>query len=150
MVEPLLGIQTLRVFRMGRGNGSIILRKGDTMAKKILIADDQRELVEGMKVRFEKDGYTVVEAFNGEECLEKAKKEIPDLIIMDVSMPQMDGYEAVREIKADKTIKHIPIFMLTGKDQMEDIFRLEGVLEYIIKPFDYEMLSGLIKTLFKD
>jgi len=99
-------------------------------------------------VRFEKDGYQVIEAYNGEECLEKAKKELPDLIIMDVAMPQMDGYEAVREIKRDETIKHVPIFVLTGKDQMEDIFRMEGVQEYIVKPFEYEILLGLIKKLF--
>jgi len=116
--------------------------------KKILIADDQKELVEAMKIRFENDGYEVIEAYNGEECLEKAKKELPDLIIMDVAMPQMDGFEAVREIKGDEVIKHIPIFMLTGKDQMEDIFRMEGVQEYIVKPFDYEALSGLVQKLF--
>ena len=120
------------------------------MAKKILFADDQKELVEAMKVRFEKDGYEVIEAYNGEECLEKAKKELPDLIIMDVAMPKMDGYEAVREIKGDEAIKHIPIFMLTGKDQMEDIFRMEGVQEYIVKPFDYAALSELIQKLFEE
>lgn len=120
------------------------------MAKKILIADDQKTLVEGMKVRFEKDGYVVIEAFNGEECLEKAKKELPDLIIMDVAMPKMDGYEAVREIKGDEVIKNVPIFMLTGKDQMEDIFRMEGVQEYIVKPFDYESLVELVKKQLGD
>ena len=119
------------------------------MAKKILVADDQKELVEAMKIRFESDGYEVVEAYNGEECLEKAKKELPDLIIMDVAMPQMDGYEAVKEIKGDETTKHIPIFMLTGKDQMEDTFRMEGVQEYIIKPFEYKDLSDLIKKQFE-
>ena len=118
------------------------------MAKKILVADDQKELVEVLKLRFENDGYEVVEAYTGEECLEKAKKELPDLIIMDVAMPQMDGYEAVREIKGDEATKHIPIFMLTGKDQMEDIFRMEGVQEYIVKPFDFEALSGMVQKLF--
>ncbi len=118
------------------------------MAKKILIADDQKELVEVLKIRFEKDGYKVIEAFNGKECLQKAKIELPDLIIMDVAMPEMDGYEAVREMKGDEATKQIPIFMLTGKDQMEDIFRVEGIQEYIVKPFDYEVLLGLVKKLF--
>jgi len=120
------------------------------MAKKILVVDDQKELVEAMKMRFENEGYEVIEAYNGEECLEKAKKELPDLIIMDVTMPQMDGYEAVREIKRDEAIKHIPIFMLTGKEQMEEIFRVESVQEYIVKPFDYKDLLGLIKNLFEE
>jgi len=120
------------------------------MAKKILVADDQKEMVEAMKIRLENDGYEVVEAYNGEECLEKAKKELPDLIIMDVAMPKMDGYDAVREIRRDEAIKHIPIFMLTGKEQMEEIFKMEGVQEYIIKPFDYDVLSGLIKKVVED
>jgi len=115
--------------------------------KKILVVDDQKELVEAMKMRFEHAGYEVIEGYNGKECLEKAKTHLPDLIIMDVSMPQMDGYEAVREIKADEAIKNIPIFMLTGKDQMEDLFKMEGVEEYITKPFDYEVLSGLIRKV---
>jgi len=118
------------------------------MAKKILIADDERALVEAMKIRFEKDGFEVVEAYDGAECLKKAKEELPGLIIMDVAMPEMDGYDAVREIKGDPSTKNIPIFMLTGKDQMEDIFRMEGVQEYIVKPFDYETLSGMVKKLF--
>jgi len=118
------------------------------MAKKILIVDDQRELVEAMKMRFENAGYDVVKAYDGKECLEKARKELPDLIIMDVAMPQMDGYEAVREIKGDDAIKKIPIFILTGKDQMEDIFKIEGIQEYILKPFDYKVLLGMIKKLF--
>jgi len=120
------------------------------MPKKILIVDDQKEMVEAMKMRFENDGFEVVEAYNGEECIQKAKEELPDLIIMDVAMPGMDGYEAVREMKKEETIKNIPIFMLTGKDQMEDIFRMEGVQEYIVKPFDYEVLTGLIKKLFDE
>ena len=118
------------------------------MAKKILIVDDQRELVEAMKMRFEDAGYDVFEAYDGKECLEKARKELPDLIIMDVAMPQMDGYEAVREIKGDDAIKKIPIFILTGKDQMEDIFKIEGIQEYILKPFDYKVLLGMVKKLF--
>jgi len=120
------------------------------MAKKILVVDDQKELVDAMKMRFEHDGYEVIEAYNGEECLKKAKEGLPDLIIMDIAMPQMDGYEAVREIRRDEAIKDIPIFMLTGKDQMEDIFRIEGVQEYIVKPFEYEELSGMIKKLFEE
>ena len=117
------------------------------MSKKILITDDDRELVEVMKERFELNGYTVVTAYNGDECLETAKKELPDLIILDVTMPVMDGYSAVKAIKTDTAIKHIPIVMLTGKDHMEDLFKMEGIQEYVIKPFDYEYLSGIVKKL---
>ena len=119
------------------------------MTKKILITDDQRELVEAMKARFEKEGYEIDAAYDGEECLLKIKANLPDLIILDVTMPKLDGFSVVRGIKSDEETKHIPIFILTGKDQMEDLFRMEGVKEFIVKPFDYENLLGKVKKLFE-
>ena len=118
------------------------------MAKKILITDDQRELVEVMKMRFEKEGYEITTAYDGEECLKKVKEDPPGLIIMDVTMPKMDGYTAVRGIKADAKIRHIPIIVVTGKEQMEDIFRMEGVKEYVVKPFEFEDLLEKVKKIF--
>ena len=120
------------------------------MAKRILITDDQREFVEVMKTRFEKEGYEIATAYDGEECLKKVKAEPPDLIIMDITMPKMDGYTVVRGIKADEKIKDIPIIILTGRDQMEDIFKMEGVKEYVVKPFEYEDLLEKIKKIFDD
>ena len=119
------------------------------MDKKILIVDDDRELVATMKEWFELEGYTIVTAYDGEECIAQARKEQPGLIIMDVSMPKMDGYSAVKLIKADEDIKHIPIIVLTGKDQMEDIFKMEGVREYVVKPFEYDAFSRMVKNVFE-
>ena len=120
------------------------------MAKKILITDDDHDLVEVMKEWFETEGYNIVTAYEGEECITQAKKEQPDLIIIDINMPKMDGYSAVREIKADEAIKNIPIIVLTGKDQMEDIFKAEGVKEYVVKPFEYEVISQMVKKILEE
>ena len=120
------------------------------MPKKILITDDDKDLIEAMGLRFEQDGYTVIKAYNGEECFEKAKAEHPDLVIMDVAMPVMDGYSAVKALKEDDLTKHIPIMILTGKDQMEDIFMMEGVKEYLIKPFEYEVIAQKVKDILEN
>jgi DNA-binding response OmpR family regulator len=117
------------------------------MKKKILITDDEIKLAEAMKIRFENVGYEVVLAVNGEEGIEKAKAEKPDLIIMDIAMPKMDGYTAVKLIKKDESTKHIPIIMVTGKDQMEEIFIMEGVKEYVVKPFEFDNLIEKITRL---
>jgi len=120
------------------------------MAKKILIVDDDHDLVEVMQEWFETEGYNIVTAYDGEECIKQAKKEQPDLIIMDINMPKMDGYSAVKEIKVDEAIKHIPIIVLTGKDQMEDIFKMEGVKEYVVKPFEYKVFSQMVKKILEE
>ena len=120
------------------------------MPKKILITDDDKDLVEAMSLRFKKDGYTVIQAYNGEECFERAKTEHPDLVIMDVAMPVMDGYSSVKALKEDDLTKHIPIMILTGKDQMEDIFMMEGVKEYVIKPFEYEVIAQKVKDILEN
>jgi len=120
------------------------------MAKKILIVDDDHDLVEVMQEWFETEGYNIVTAYDGEECIKQAKKEQPDLIILDINMPKMDGYSAVKEIRVDEAIKHIPIIVLTGKDQMEDIFKMEGVKEYVIKPFEYKVFSQMVKKILEE
>lgn len=118
------------------------------MSKKILLSDDDRDLVYALQIRLEKDGYKVLVSYNGQECLDMAQKEHPDLIIMDVSMPKLDGFTVVRAIKAEEAISQTPIIILTGKDHMEDIFRMEGVKEYIVKPFEYEVLAENILKIF--
>lgn len=120
------------------------------MAKKILVTDDDRDLVEALNTRFKSEGYEVVTAYNGEECLRKAKENCPDLIIMDVAMPVMDGYTVVTKMKEDEDLSHIPVIILTGKDQMEEIFMVEGVKEYVVKPFDFKDLTGMVKKIFNE
>ena len=117
------------------------------MLYKILITDDDHDLVEAMKIRFEREGYEVMVAYNGEECLEQARTWRPHLIILDVAMPKMDGYSAVKILKSEEATKNIPIIILTGKDRLEDIFKMEGVKAYFVKPVEYHVLAQKVKTL---
>ena len=117
------------------------------MSKKILLTDDDREFVEAMKTRLEGDGYTVTVAYDGDECIDLARQVKPDIMITDVSMPKMDGYSMVKAIKQDNEIKHIPIIILSGKDQMEEIFKMEGINEFLVKPFEYDVLMQKVKSL---
>ncbi|MFC1480144.1 PleD family two-component system response regulator [Candidatus Omnitrophota bacterium] len=115
------------------------------MANKILLIDDDPIIVKVVKSRLEASSYKVISASNGSEGLEKAVNEHPDLIILDIMMPEMDGYAFVKEIKSNPSAKHIPIIILTVKDKMKDLFEMEGVKDYLIKPFKEEDLLEKIK-----
>ena len=111
--------------------------------KKILIVDDEQDIVESLKFVLEVSGYTCYCAFNGEEGLRMAKELSPDLILLDVMMPKINGYKISRLLKYDKKYKDIPIIMLTARSQDEDklIGEETGVDEYITKPFDLDYVS---------
>ena len=125
--------------------------EGKAMAggKKILIADDEQQLALAVKIRLQSRGYQVVTASNGEEALEMAKQEHPDLIILDVLMPVMDGYSCLRELNSSFGRGKIPVIILTARDRMKDLFELEGVADYVIKPFDHEDLLIRIERALK-
>lgn len=117
--------------------------------KKILIVDDsptERAFLEGVLV---KSGYTVVVATSGEDGVERAKAEIPDLILMDVVMPGLNGFQATRAITREETTKHIPVFICTTKDQETDkIWGMrQGAKDYIVKPVNANDLLAKIKAL---
>lgn len=117
------------------------------MAKKVLVIDDETDMVNLLKSRLEANHYDVAFAFDGDDGLLKAKKERPDLILLDVMMPNVDGYSFVLEIKKMEGLKNTPIIVLTAKDEMQDIFKMEGVQDYIVKPFQSEDLMGRIKKI---
>jgi DNA-binding response OmpR family regulator len=96
-------------------------------------------------------GYQVVAAANGEEALDKARTEIPDLILMDVRMPKMTGYEACEEMKKDDKLKHIPVVFLSAKGQDSEVATgLDvGAVDYILKPFSPDQLTARVKELLK-
>ncbi|MBI5145225.1 MAG: response regulator [Candidatus Omnitrophica bacterium] len=120
--------------------------------KKILVVDDEKELVEMIKMRLEANDYEVISAFDGQEALEKAKKEKPDLIILDLMLPKMDGYKVCGLLKADTRYNKIPIIMFTARVQESDIKLGQevGADAYITKPFEPETLLGKIKELLKE
>ena len=117
--------------------------------KKILIADDKPEVVELVRVTLEREDYEIVDASNGKEALKKARLEKPDLILLDIVMPKMDGFEVCRKLKKDPEIKDIPILMLTAKGQEGDKKRGRevGASDYITKPFSPSALLIKIEEI---
>lgn len=117
--------------------------------KKILVVDDELELQMGVMIRLKAAGFEVVTASDGLEGLGKARSETPDLILMDLMLPKMDGFEVSRALKSDAKYQHIPIIMLTARAQDIDksMGREAGVNAYITKPFDHRELSDKIKEL---
>lgn len=116
---------------------------------KILIVDDAEDTVELLKKRFRAEGYDTAEAYNGEEALLKVPEYEPDLIVLDVMMPKIDGYEVCQRLKSDEKTKYIPILMLTAKGEVDHKIKglSIGADDYMAKPFDYKELSARIKSL---
>ena len=109
-------------------------------SKKILIVDDEQDIVETLKFMLEAQGYECFWAYDGENGLNMAKELIPDLMILDVMMPKINGYKISRLLKYDNKYKDIPIIMITARSQEEDkvIGQETGVNEYITKPFELD------------
>lgn len=120
------------------------------MAKKILLVDDEETIREPLAEMLVRQGYEVFMAEDGKKGLEEARKKKPDLVLLDVNMPRMNGFEMLQELKQDKKTAEIPVFMLTSRNSAEDIAAgITGFAEkYIPKPFDFnELLSEIQKTL---
>lgn len=122
------------------------------MAKRILLVDDEKDLVATVTFRLEAAGYVVIPAYDGQEGLNKARKEKPDLIILDLMLPKMDGYRVCGLLKADARYSKIPIIMFTARAQQTDIDmgKEAGAEAYITKPFDSQQLLAKIKELTAD
>jgi CheY-like chemotaxis protein len=118
---------------------------------KILIAEDERDIRDLIVFTLTYGKHEVVAVSNGEEVLETARREQPHLILLDVRMPRMTGYEACRRLKADPTLRHIPVVFLSAKGQEAEVQTgLEaGAAEYILKPFSPEQLNKRIADLLK-
>jgi len=122
------------------------------MSKQILVVDDEPYMVKLLEYNLRKDGYKVITAYNGYEALQKVEQTKPDLIIADVKMPQMDGYELCRRLRSNAETKSIPFIFLTAKGQISE--RIEGLKkgadDYITKPFNpKELLARIEATLLK-
>ncbi len=117
------------------------------MGKKVLVVEDESDLVAALEVRLKAEGYDVITAYDGEEGLRKAREESPDLIILDIMLPKMDGFKVSRLLKFDERYEHVPIIMLTAKVEKEDkvLGGETGADEYITKPFEWKYLSEKIK-----
>jgi len=118
------------------------------MKHKILIVDDEHDIVVILKMALEKEGYEVVEAFDGVEALQKVKETNPDLILLDIMMPKMDGHSVNLKLKENPETAKIPVIVITGRGQLKELVQARKDIEivaYLEKPFTVSMLLGKIK-----
>lgn len=121
------------------------------MNNKILVVDDDRAINELIKVNLELVGYSVIQAYDGIEGFAVAKQELPSLIILDVMMPDVDGYTVAQRVRLNPELKNTPILMLTALSQLNDKVRGFdiGVDDYLVKPFEMEELKVRVRALLK-
>ena len=119
------------------------------MKKKILLVDDEPIVLEPLKERLEKEAFEVISSSQGLEALNLARKESPDLIVLDLMLPSVDGFKICRLLKFDEKFKNIPIIVLTGRRREGDKSLAEevGADSYISKPFETPFLMGKINEL---
>lgn len=123
------------------------------MGKKIFIVEDELDFLSTLRERLEFEGYVVVSAVDGEEALGKIPEEKPDLILLDIMLPEMNGYQVCRELKRNPETETIPVVMVTAKSQESDKFwaKETGADDYVTKPFEMEeLLQKVQDNLRKD
>jgi CheY-like chemotaxis protein len=118
---------------------------------KILVAEDHATSLFMLSRRLVREGYEIVTARNGKEAIETARSEQPDVILMDLTMPEMDGWEATRLIKEDEATRNIPVLALTARSLLDDVLRARtvGFDGYETKPVDFRRLLGVIERFVR-
>lgn len=106
------------------------------MGKKILIIDDDRGVLALLKSLLTGNGYEVLEASDGDEGLDIMANQGVDLVILDIQMPKLNGYTFIVEMKKNASLRQMPVIVVTAKQAMADMFEVEGVKEYLVKPVD--------------
>ncbi|MDK2833050.1 MAG: two-component system, OmpR family, alkaline phosphatase synthesis response regulator PhoP [Methanolobus sp.] len=154
LIESKPGISEAEIARSLGVDESLIRQRiaflSDTR-EKILIVDEEIDASTALKVALEAEGYNVIEALDGYEGIRKAKSETPDVILLDIMMPGMDGFEVCRRLKADPVSSHIPVIMLTAKGEVDDkVEGLElGADDYVTKPFNLKELKARIRMVLR-
>ena len=123
---------------------------GVSTNKKILIVDDEDDILHFLELVLREKGYEVATASGGHEALTKAQLERPDLVLLDIMMPQMDGWEVLKLLRVDEGTRHIPVAMLSARTEAKDRVQglQEGAIDYICKPFSLQELLAKIETIF--
>ena len=118
------------------------------MAKKILVVDDEKRIVEILQAYLERDGYQVIVAYDGQSALELARSNSPDLIILDLMLPEVSGWDVCRELRKES---NVPVIMLTARDDTTDkIIGLElGADDYVTKPFDPKEIISRVRAVLR-
>lgn len=115
--------------------------------KKVLLVDDDPDILEFLKKRLENEGFAVATARDGVEGLDQAAACEPDVILLDVMMPNKDGFGLLAELRAHEDLRNIPVIMLTAKAETQNIFRGQslGAIDYLIKPVDFQELLKYLR-----
>jgi DNA-binding response OmpR family regulator len=126
--------------------------KKKTSRARILVVDDDSDIVSTIQYRLKFCEFEVVAASNGKEGLEKATNEKPDLILLDINMPIMDGQEMLTHLRSQPDLKDIPVIMLTAYSDTQDIAKAAnlGIADYVTKPFDFAELMGKISNALEN
>lgn len=119
------------------------------MAKRILLVDDERDLVFYTKLFLEEKGYEILEAYDGRQALDVLEREMPDLVVLDVAMPRLSGWDVLRIMQDDDRMKNIPVLMLTARAEDADKAKgwTLGVTWYQTKPFELDELALVIERI---
>lgn len=129
-----------------------LIERGSNMGKKkILVVDDEKNIVELIRINLERSGFDIIPAYTGEEAIEKTISNDPDLILLDLMLPDIDGFEVCRTIKLNGKTKSIPIIMITAKSEESDkVIGLGlGADDYVTKPFGIRELEARIRTVLR-
>ena len=121
------------------------------MKKKILVVDDEDDILQFLELVLREKGYEVVTAASGQEALTRAQIEKPDLVLLDIMMPQMDGWEVLKLLRVDEGTSDIPVAMLSARTEAKDRVQglQEGAIDYICKPFSLQELLGRVEAIFE-
>ncbi|RMD96033.1 MAG: DNA-binding response regulator [Calditrichaeota bacterium] len=121
------------------------------MGRKILLVDDEQDILDLLKFNLEAEGYDILTAKDGEKALEMARHDLPDLILLDVMLPEKDGWEVIRELRRDKLTEKLPVIFLTAKDsEIDEVVGLElGADDYIVKPISIRKLLARVKNTLR-
>ena len=119
--------------------------------RTVLVADDDEDILQLVVFRLERSGYTVLQAHDGEEALRLALEHTPDLAVLDVMMPKMDGFEVTRRLRAEEATKRMPIIMLTARAQDSDVEEGfdAGADDYLRKPFSPQELRARVQAMLQ-
>jgi len=118
---------------------------------KIVIAEDERDIRDLITFTLQFAGHEVISTANGAEAVEAVRREMPDIVLMDVRMPRLTGYDACRQLKADEATRDIPVVFLSAKGQEAEVKEgLEaGAIDYILKPFAPDQLTARVEEILK-
>jgi DNA-binding response OmpR family regulator len=144
-------VETHRLSPGQTGSASAAPTRNPTPKRRVLVVDDERDIVDLVRYNLTKNGYEALVANDGQEALQIATRELPDLIILDLMLPGLNGTEVARRLKGDPRTAHIPIVMLTAKGEETDVIvgLTLGADDYVTKPFSIKILLARLATVLR-